>query len=76
MSLLATEGIESVQVQVGKEASMDSLLGQEAAGKGGVHNVLPNNQRQCRTCYELYHLLCPVSAAHTSGDISPCRIPE
>jgi hypothetical protein len=29
-------------------------------------NSLPNNQRQCRTCYTLCHILYPVSAAHTS----------
>jgi hypothetical protein len=28
--------------------------------------LLPNNQRQRRTCYALCHILYPVSAAHTS----------
>ena len=27
-------------------------------------NLLPNNQRQRRTCYSLCHILYPVSAAH------------
>jgi hypothetical protein len=31
-----------------------------------IDNLLPNNQRQRRTCYALCHLLYPVSAAHTS----------
>ena len=29
-------------------------------------NLLPNNQRQRRTCYALCHILYPVSAARTS----------
>ena len=31
-----------------------------------IGNLLPNNQRQRRTCYALCHILYPVSAAHTS----------
>ena len=31
-----------------------------------IGNLLPNNRRQRRTCYALCHILCPVSAAHTS----------
>ena len=31
-----------------------------------ICNLLPNNQRQCRTCYTLCHILYPVLAAHTS----------
>ena len=31
-----------------------------------IGNVLPNNQRQRRTCYILCHIQYPVSAAHTS----------
>jgi hypothetical protein len=31
-----------------------------------IDHSLPSNQRQCRTCYALCHLLYPVSAAHTS----------
>ena len=31
-----------------------------------IGKSLPNNQRQRRTCYELCHILYPVSAAHTS----------
>jgi len=37
-------------------------------GSGWRHvlNLLPNNQRQRRTCYASCHILHPVSAAHTS----------
>ena len=35
-------------------------------GAREIGNLLPNNQRQRRTCYELCHILYPVSAAHTS----------
>ena len=31
-----------------------------------IGNLLPNNQRQRRTCYALCHIIYPVSAAHTS----------
>ena len=31
-----------------------------------IGNLLPNNQRQHRTCYTLCHMLYLVSAAHTS----------
>ena len=31
-----------------------------------IGTLLPNNQRQCRTCYALCDILYPVSAAHTS----------
>jgi len=31
-----------------------------------IGNLLPNNQRQRRTCYALCHILYPVSSAHTS----------
>ena len=31
-----------------------------------IANLLPKHQRQRRTCYALCHILCPVSAAHTS----------
>ena len=31
-----------------------------------IGNLLPNSQRQHRTCYALCHILYPVSAAHTS----------
>ena len=31
-----------------------------------IGNLLPNNRRQRRTCYALFHILYPVSAAHTS----------
>ena len=31
-----------------------------------IGDLLPNNQRQRRTCYALCHMLYPVSAAHTS----------
>jgi len=40
--------------------------GEEAAGRREIGNLLPNNQRQRRTCYALCHILYPVSAAHTS----------
>ena len=30
-----------------------------------IGNLLPNNQRQRRTCYSLCHILYPVSSAHT-----------
>ena len=30
-----------------------------------MSNLLPNNQRQRRTCFALCHTLCPVSAAQT-----------
>ena len=30
-----------------------------------IGNLLPNNQRQRRTCYALCHILYPVSATHT-----------
>ena len=33
---------------------------------GEIGNLLPNNRRQCRTCYASCHILYPVSAAHTS----------
>jgi len=42
-----------------------------------VGNLLPNNQRQRRTCNALCHILYPVSAAHTSiyrmDSFSACR---
>ena len=38
----------------------------EAGGAGEIGNLLPNNQRQRRTCYALCHILYPVSAADTS----------
>ena len=31
-----------------------------------IDNLVPNNQRQRRTCYALCHILYPMSAAHTS----------
>ena len=31
-----------------------------------IANLLPNNQRQCSTCYALCHILYHVSAAHMS----------
>ena len=31
-----------------------------------IGNLLPNNQRQRRTCYAVCHILYTVSAAHTS----------
>ena len=31
-----------------------------------IGDLLPNNQRQRRTCYALCDILYPVSAAHTS----------
>ena len=31
-----------------------------------IGNLLPNEQRQRRTCYASCHILYPVSAAHTS----------
>jgi hypothetical protein len=35
-------------------------------GAGEIGNLLPNNQRQRRTCYALCHIMYPVSAAQTS----------
>ena len=42
------------------------MLRDAVASTGEIGNLLPNNQRQRRTCYALCHILYPVLAAHMS----------
>ena len=49
----------------GKEPGL-TRLAKIACCRSEIGNLLPNNQRQCRPCYALCHILFPVSAAHVN----------
>jgi len=52
--------------QLGTARTHHNLAATDHISAREIGDLLPNNQRQRRTCYALCHILYPVSAAHTS----------
>ena len=57
---------------MGWEVGKDGNVGGDArtaeqAERRAIGKLLPNNQRQRRTCYALCHILYPVSAERTEA---------